>query len=316
MAEREALSAAIRNVEALNREAGVSSDTLTAIVTISGTESGKAAFEQLSLQLLGSVKKCFAHFQRVRPQLAKMRAHRDFHTERLGTLPQVWNAFTTRLGLPELEPLHQQAVNRELFAACMRDLLVFPEPPTPPVRMLADEENAVRYASGYVAMKLCKKLEKSKGSKEVRFKQCLSAMANGGDDSSYYAYTLEWFNAIDRGRLFYMNDAAFQFFRSIEVRTQQLLPNHLTGLSHTNKEELLRTVMHDSEVQRCWSIVSTDISDENDSNELLQMIVDMWITLRGFALTSKWLEDYKLAKGKTVNKSKSLRKDLQSSAED
>ena len=98
------------------------------------------------------------------------------------------------LGLPELEPLDQQSINRELFEVCMRDLLTFPAAPTPPVRMLADEENAVRYASGYIMMK---KVEKRNGMKAVRFSECLAGLSVSGNDSSFYLYTLEWFNAID-----------------------------------------------------------------------------------------------------------------------
>ena len=40
------------------------------------------------------------------------------------------------------------------------------------------------------------------------------------------------------------------------------------------------------------------------------MLVDMWVTMRGFALTSKWMEEYKLEKEKALKKSKSLRKEL------
>ena len=67
------------------------------------------------------------------------------------------------VGLPELEPLDQQSINRELFEACMRDLLAFLAAPTPPVRMLVDEENAVQYARGYILMKLMKKLKRREG---------------------------------------------------------------------------------------------------------------------------------------------------------
>lgn len=50
---------------------------------------------------------------------------------------------------------------------------------------------------------------------------------------------------------------------------------------------------------------------DEDVAELLHAIVDLWITTRGFALTSSWLEQYKLANKKNVKKSKSLRKGLQ-----
>ena len=46
-------------------------------------------------------------------------------------------------------------------------------------------------------------------------------------------------------------------------------------------------------------------------DELLFDLVNMWVTMRGFALVSMWMEGYKRAKDKTVDKSKALRKELE-----
>ena len=72
-----------------------------------------------------------------------------------------------------------------------------------------------------------KKLEKRKGMKAVRFRECLAGLSVSGNDSSFYLYTLEWFNAINRGKLYHVHDNAFLFFRAVEVKTQQLLPGRL-----------------------------------------------------------------------------------------
>ena len=37
------------------------------------------------------------------------------------------------------------------------------------------------------------------------------------------------------------------------------------------------------------------------------------MTMRGFSIASKWMEDYKQAKNKTIKKTKCLRKELKSS---
>ena len=49
--------------------------------------------------------------------------------------------------------------------------------------MLLAEVNAVRYASGYVAMKLTNEFEKLEGGKAAQFK--VLHMVNNGDDSSF-----------------------------------------------------------------------------------------------------------------------------------
>ena len=55
--------------------------------------------------------------------------------------------------------------------------------------MLSDEENALRCASRYIAMKLLKHYKTGKGTKARQFVDCLSNMAVVGDDQSFYAYT-------------------------------------------------------------------------------------------------------------------------------
>ena len=43
---------------------------------------------------------------------------------------------------------------------------------------------------------------------------------------------------------------------------------------------------------------------------ILSMMTDLWITIRGFSAVSGWLEQYKQAHTKTVQKSKGVRKQL------
>ncbi len=76
---------------------------------------------------------------------------------------QYGSHYTTSVGLQELDPLHLQPVNRSLFDSLMSESLVLKRPPggaRTKTRLLADEQNAVRYASGYVVMKISKKLKK------------------------------------------------------------------------------------------------------------------------------------------------------------
>ena len=56
-------------------------------------------------------------------------------------------------------------------------------------------------------------------------------------------------------------------------------------------------------------MLSVDIDDEY-TQELLQELIDKWVCMLGFAIASSWLEDYKMVSGKTIKKSKPLRKRL------
>ena len=70
-------------------------------------------------------------------------------------------------------------------------------------------------------------------------------------------------------------------------------------------------VIKDDDVQFSWSMVAYDMDDVPENTDLLHTIVDLWITIKGVAITSTWIEQYKLAQKKSVKKSKSLRKGLQ-----
>ena len=57
-------------------------------------------------------------------------------------------------------------------------------------------------------------------------------------------------------------------------------------------------------------MLAIDIKNESEADELLHEIVSLWVTIRGFAVTSFWLEQYQIVQKRTVKKSKSLRKTL------
>ena len=71
----------------------------------------------------------------------------------------------------------------------------------------------------------------------------------------------------------------------------------------------MKSIVEDDDVQFHWCMLSVDIDDEY-TEELLQEVISKWVHIRGFAMASSWLEDYKRASGKTIKKSKPLRKRL------
>ena len=82
---------------------------------------------------------------------------------------------------------------------------------------------------------------------------------DGEQSSSFLEYTQAWISSINRGGLFELNDASFLLFI----------------------------------VQVLWSTLSLDVTEEY-VQELLQDVVDMWVTIRGFSMTSFWIEQYKV----------------------
>lgn len=113
---------------------------------------------------------------------------------------------------------------------------------------------------------------------------------------------------MNRGGLFEVNTDSFLFFRALEIRVQESLHNHLLS-GQADKQEYISAILRNEEIHLLWSKLSTDI-DTNSSEELLVTIIEKWLTLRGFAQVSSWVDEYKRASTETVKKKKALRKDL------
>ena len=108
----------------------------------------------------------------------------------------MWAALLVEMSLNSVCPLLLQSVNRRVFEQLMiehYDSMVASSSNAvavvPPLN--AEEENALRYVSGYVALKLMRKYEKEEGKKAMQFMECLSNMAVEGEESSFYNYTKE-----------------------------------------------------------------------------------------------------------------------------
>ena len=68
-------------------------------------------------------------------------------------------------------------------------------------------------------------------------------------------------------------------------------------------------IKDNDDVQFYWSIVAAEWEEET-AQALLKLIVDLWITIRGFSFASAWIEKFKKEQKKFVQKSKGVRKQL------
>ena len=83
------------------------------------------------------------------------------------------------------------------------------------------------------------------------------------------------------------------------------------NIKNAAKEE----IMKNEDVLFYWSLVSVSF-DEAESNELLNQIIQQWITVRGFSCVSGFMERYEQKNEKSTQKSKGLRKTLNTTSLD
>ena len=167
-------------------------------------------------------------------------------------------------------------------------------------------------------MKLSHRFKKQQGKKAAIFVECLANMSVEGPESSLLDYTKEWMARINRGGLFDISDEGYSLFVAIELALRDKLTQHLhhSAVSgqrdlQASKGSIIDTVSADPEVEFRWTFVSLDIEDEVVGTQLLKYIVELWLTIRGYTISSSWMEKYKQVKKTSTKWSKGLRKTLQ-----
>lgn len=81
------------------------------------------------------------------------------------------------------------------------------------------------------------------------------------------------------------------------------------------QEELQKSIMNDPSVTTHWNYLLSKVGEALDeSDELLEEIVDKWIKIRGHSFASGWVEQYQMAMKQSTRK-KGLRKSLQQSSD-
>ena len=318
---REALAAVLERKEYLlptARNVGIREGTKTLLQAIIEVKNANV-FDEIAESLVSSIQSVFptstSATERVREKVLSA-----FHAKRISELEGIWQDFFVKLGLQKpLDPMISQFVNQTLFdGLAMKHFgaASHASPPShlPSTSLTFDEENILRYVSGYIPFKLLRQFEKLTTDKAADFVECLSHMAVPGDcvEDDFPTYATKWIQQVNRGGLFVVNDQAFALFRQIEIDIRDTLPN-LLGPNFTSesqqKDMLVSQVTATEEIQLQWALLAVDIDDDNDAQELLRLIVNLWITIRAHALAKSWIEVYRSTK-KSTSKAKGLQKSL------
>ena len=290
------------------------------VVAACAKEQNRLRFDRFSVDLVSLLGSAL---ERSGPATLSQRRESlwvNFCKLRAKRLPTLWKTFLTEICCDSAakEPLFMELVNESLLENLTKEMYAVPQClPTCTMNLSKDEENIIRYACGYVGMKLYNRFVKQPGEKAAAFVECIDHMRAEGPTSSLQEYTREWVEKVNRGGLFDVSDEAYNLFIAIEVAMLYRLTSHLKSSvslepadAKQGKDAIIDHVLSDCDVQFHWSLLSVDIPDDKDGFELLRNIIELWLTIRGFSISKAWMEEYKcIAKTSTKGK-KSLRKDL------
>ena len=155
------------------------------------------------------------------------------------------------------------------------------------VDLTENDQNALRYAAGYVPWKLLQKCTKPNCTHPNRldFIVCLSSLSQKGDGSvtsSYLEYTKRWFLAIDRGGLF-QHDEAYNMLYEIECLVKIMLTSLDSSEKKRNKQVTIAQIANNDSIQFYWSMIAVEL-DDVVRQQLLTEIIELWVTSEDFQL--------------------------------
>ena len=242
-----------------------------------------------------------------------------FHTFRVRDVPRIWK--NVEHVVPDLDAILIQKATMQYVVLLLQQMHGIQSSECSTVEdtrkrreaVTVEEENAIRYTAGYIAVKL-QEAYAHKGS--VAVCQCLVSMAAESSKSetaeaaSFLAYTRTWLDITNRGGLFTVSDDVYKFFLELELCMYPMLKERLgNGSGQQSKDDLIQTIRDDEDVLFAWSLVTTNLS-EDESQLLLTDVIQLWVTVRGFSIASRLLEDYKVAAKQMTKGKKPLRKQL------
>ena len=274
-------------------------------------EENKAAFSVFENKLVSELQTCFhEHFQSIRVQ--QMEMWHSYHQLRTSDhFRSAWHAFLSCVKCDPLPTFYQDATNL-MFEELIQSQYPLDEGNDvfTTESITYEDANVICYGAGYVCRKVMKnKIEKSDLPNKLSLKKCLLGLL---EDEGEFATTVsaDWIDAVDRGGLWCVREGTYMLFSAMEEEVRSHFhTNKVQEMTKGYKETIISAIMDNDDVLFHWCMLTADTEDE-DANTLLRMLVDLWITIRGFSFASSCLELYKREKKKGLQRSKALCKGI------
>ena len=280
-----------------------------------GDSGNQADLKDFSRKLVEALKKCIPDKCTRNPLTQREKMWSSFHMLRVSDpFKKLWHEFLDLCCL-EKHPIFFQRISDLIFQELITKEFTVTTHDAPTVTSTTpityEEANALRYVAGYVCRKVKQNIESSKHPFKGALLLCMMDMCDEDDDTSSSA---DWLNAVDRGGLCRVSEATVMLFHEIEllvrkVFNKEIIHSQVTELTCNLKEKVIESALADENVQFHWCLITTDIEDDK-ATILLKMIMELFVTIRGFSFAKSFMELYKQSTKKSTQKSKALRKKI------
>ena len=224
----------------------------------------------------------------------------------------MWESFMDKdMGVGKPSPIFYQHVSHHIFKALITKnypIYTADASPSSSRMMSREEESALRYVAGYICRRVRQQLETS--THQYKDDMILCIMELSGDEEDELRGTEDWINSIDRGGLWHVSDSTYGMFHAMEVEVRRhFAEDRASKLTEGSRNTIVKAIMADEDVLFEWCTLAADAEDVY-ANDLLQRIVELYVTVRGYAYATSCVETYKRLQKQTLQKGKGIRKEL------
>ena len=277
--------------------------------------SNRQAFETFEAAISSALQTCLPEgTSNIRSfQTERVDLWRAYHSVRTSeAFIALWRELIGKVTSEPAEPTFFQDVMDRVFEAMV--VTAFPlkesaSSSSDTQNITYEDANVVRYIAGYVCRKVRTKIKESSRTNKTSLLNCLEGLlADEGEGDA--TASADWLDVVDRGGLLHVKEGTYMLFCAMEEEVREhFRMENVTNMTEGNREQVEGAVMDNDEVLFQWCMLTADVSDA-DATVVLEMLVKLWIVIRGFSFASAWLELHKQRKKKSLQRSKALRKDI------
>ena len=272
--------------------------------------------ESFTSEVVQLLDKAFPPTQLGRMQAAREKMWGAYHAIRTSQeFKCLWKTFLQESRV-QATPIIYQSLTDRLFQKRIELHFPIPSPSRPrdseveTSTLTFEEENAIRYAAGYVFRAVKKKIIKSSFDLKEQLVEIVDMLLQNDDDVGEQDASCEWMAIVDRGGLVHISDDLYRVFVAIELHIRKFFNvENAREMTPTSKGKVVSSLLSNEDVLFFWCMVCCDVPEEF-AKELLKRIVELWTTIRGFSFAKSYMEIYKQKTKKILQRSKALRKDL------
>ena len=140
--------------------------------------------------------------------------------------------------------------------------------------------------------------------------ECLDKNESRNGPNADQHESSQWVEAVNRGGLVMVHDSMYCLFVAMELE----LRKHLSTMNASTFDDSLKALLFkelagNEDVLFHWETISINW-ESTEASELLHIMIQQFVTVRGFSFARGFMELYKQSKKKSTQKSKALRKTL------